>query len=171
MTDNFGRPYEMVRGLCPRDMIRGAVDARQAHRGKRGQNRSSLTDASNPPRQSSGGRGVEDAAPYGGCETYSAAYDVTGVVPSRLTNGARAVPAGYVSLGGGRHRVRRGKRGCHWPRRPSAPTLPRRSRNRGASRTPPLTGDSETNVSAWNVTDAVKLYLTAPLKRTHTHPP
>ena len=30
---------------------------------------------------SSGGRGVEDAAPYGGCETKAAACGVTGVVP------------------------------------------------------------------------------------------
>ncbi len=48
---------------------------------------------------SSYARGVEDAAPYGGCETNAAAYDVTGVVPSRLTNGARAVPAGLDTLG------------------------------------------------------------------------
>ena len=51
---------------------------------------------------SSYARGVEDAAPYGGSETNAAAYDVTGVVPSRLTNGARAVPAGLDAWGGGR---------------------------------------------------------------------
>ena len=67
----------MVRGLCP-------------------------TPAPNPPRQSSNARGVEDAAPYGGCETNVAAYNAAGAIPSRLTNGARAVPAELHTLGGGR---------------------------------------------------------------------
>ena len=51
---------------------------------------------------SSYARGVEDAAPYGGSGTNAAAYDVTGVVPSRLTNGARAAPAELHTLGCGR---------------------------------------------------------------------
>ena len=37
-----------------------------------------LGDAPDRRRPSSGGRGVEDAAPYGGCETYAAACRVTG---------------------------------------------------------------------------------------------
>ena len=53
------------------------------------------------PRKSSTGRGVEDAAPYGGCESNAAACMATDAVPSRLTNGARAVPAGLHTLGGG----------------------------------------------------------------------
>ena len=36
-------------------------------------------DAPDRRRPSSGGRGVEDAAPYGGCETKVAAYDTAGV--------------------------------------------------------------------------------------------
>ena len=44
-------PVKMVRGLCPRDIIRGAVDARRAHRGKRGCNRPRLTSATNQPRR------------------------------------------------------------------------------------------------------------------------
>ena len=43
-----------------------------------------------------------EARPYGGCDTNAAAYDVTGVVPSRLTNGARAAPAELHTLGCGR---------------------------------------------------------------------
>ena len=50
----------------------------RARRIKRGCNRSRRTAAPNPPRQSSGARGVEDAAPYGGCETYADACRVTG---------------------------------------------------------------------------------------------
>ena len=64
------------------------------------------------------------------------------------TNGARAVPAGFHTLGGGCHRAHRINRGCNRPRRPSAPTPPRQSRNHGASRTPPLTGGRKTTVSA-----------------------
>ena len=119
----------MVRGLCP-------------------------TPAPNPPRQSSNGRGVEDAAPYGGCETNVAAYNAAGAIPSRLTNGARAVPAELHTWGNGRNRAHRLRRGQNRSRRPSAPTLPRRSRNRGAPRTVRPTDDSETNVAAWNVTGA-----------------
>ncbi len=47
-------------------------------------------------------RGVEDAAPYGSCETYAAACKVTCAVLPRRTKGARAVPAGLDALGGGR---------------------------------------------------------------------
>ena len=36
------------------------------------------------PRQSSGARGVGDAAPYGGCVTCAAAYGAADAVPSRL---------------------------------------------------------------------------------------
>ena len=56
----------------------------RAHRIKRGCNRSRQTAASNAPRQSSNGRGVEDAAPYGGCETNAAACRVTGTFAPRL---------------------------------------------------------------------------------------
>ena len=74
----------------------------RARRIKRGCNRSRRTAAPNPPRQSSGARGVEDAAPYGSCETYAAACKVTCAVLPRRTKGARAVPAGLDALGGGR---------------------------------------------------------------------
>ena len=57
-------------------------------------------------------------------------------------NGARAVPAGSNTCGGGRYRAHRGKRRRNRPRRMGATTPPRQSRSRGASRTPPLTGGS-----------------------------
>ena len=59
-------------------------------------------EASDRRHPSSGARGVEDAAPYGGCETYAAACKVTCAVLPRRTKGARAVPAGLDALGGGR---------------------------------------------------------------------
>ena len=40
--------------------------------------------------------------PTGGCETCAAGCAATDEVVSRLTNGARAVPAGLDTLGGGR---------------------------------------------------------------------
>ena len=106
------RPYKMVRGLCPRDMIhevvngvgravgnmgavghadypqpanrgrhatqgergggvaRGTSAVRRptaAHRGRCALRREVNRSATNPCCPSSGGRGVEDAAPYGGC--------------------------------------------------------------------------------------------------------
>ena len=60
------------------------------------------------------------------------------------TNGARAVPAGLHTWGDGRKRERRGKRGCGWSRWTDASNAARRSHNRRASRTPPLTGGCET---------------------------
>ena len=42
----------MVRGLCPRDWMRGEVDARRARCGWRGQSRSGRTSASNAARRS-----------------------------------------------------------------------------------------------------------------------
>ena len=77
------------------------------------------------------------------------------------TNGARAVPAGSNTWGDGRRRERRGKRGYSWSCRTDASNAARRSHDRGASRTPPLTGGSETNVAAWNVTDIENLTQTA----------
>ena len=59
---------------------------------------------------------------------------------------------GIGCVGGRRHRARRINRGCNRPRRPSATTPPRQSRDRGASGTPPLTGGSETGLAAYNVT-------------------
>ena len=37
----------------------------------------------------------------GGCETNVAAYNAADAITSRLTNGARAAPAGLHTLGGG----------------------------------------------------------------------
>ena len=65
------------------------------------------------------------------------------------------MPAGSHTLYGERRRACRGKHGCHRSRSTSAANLPRRSRDRGASRTPPLTGDCETNVAGYMTTDWV----------------
>ena len=166
----------MVRGLCPRDFIRWAVDARRAHRGWRGCNRSRSTSAPNLPRRSHSARGVEDAAPYGGCETYAAAHMAMCAVCPRHTNGARAVPAGLHMLGGGQRLAHRGRRGCFRSRRPSAPTLPRRSRDHGAPRTVHPTSSSETGLAAYGATGVETIpklpaHPTAPLKRTLSHNP
>ena len=142
------RPCEMVRGLCPRDWIRWVVDAGRARRDKRGQNRPSLTDASNPPRQSSGARGVEDAAPYGGCETKVAAYDVMCATPSRLPMVRGLRPRVCIRWVVDERLAHRGKRGCNRPCQTDASNPPRQSREHGASGTPPLTGSSETKLAA-----------------------
>ena len=97
--------------------------------------------------------------------------------PSRLTKGARAVPAILHTLDGGSYRAHRRKHGCNRPRRPSAPTLPRQSRNRGAPRT--------VRPTSWQQNERCGMkrngcrqsqtinsaHLTAPLKHTHTQPP
>ena len=76
------------------------------------------------------------------------------------TNGARAVPAILHTLGDGRRRIHRGKRGCCRSGRTGAANAARQYRNRGASRTPPLTGNSETKVAAYRATDAIPPRLT-----------
>ena len=77
----------------------------RAHRIKRGCNRSRQTAASNAPRQSSNGRDVEDAAPYGGCETNAAACRVTGTFAPRLPMVRGLCPRDFIRWvvdGGGR---------------------------------------------------------------------
>ena len=75
----FSRASQMVRGRCPRDCIRWAMDARRAHRLYCGQNRSRPTDASDLARQSHGRGAPRTVHPTGGCETNVAAWNVTGV--------------------------------------------------------------------------------------------
>ena len=48
--------------------------------------------------------------------------------------------------------ARRGKRGCCRSSQTVASNMARQSSNTGASRTPPLTDDSETKLAAYNVT-------------------
>ena len=70
----------MVRGLCPRDCIRGAVDTRRVHRGWRGCNRSRRTVAANAPRRSLDRGAPRTVRPTGGSVTRLAAYNATGVI-------------------------------------------------------------------------------------------
>ena len=65
------------------------------------------------------------------------------------------MPAGLDTLGCGRRRAHLLYRGQNRSRPTSATNLPRQSRDRGASRTPPPTGVSETNVAAYDVTGAL----------------
>ena len=108
MTDNVGAPVKNVRGLCPRDWIRWVVDASRTHRGKRGCCRSSQTSAANDTRQSHGHGAPRTVHPTGGSVSNAAGYDAADTVAPRLTNGARAVPAGLDTLGCGR------KAGAPW---------------------------------------------------------
>ena len=133
----------------------------RAHRIKRRCNRSRRTGAPNPPRQSHNHGAPRTVHPTAGSETNVAGYMTTDWVISRPTKGARAVPAGLNTLDGERRRAHRGKHGCHRSRSTAASNEARRSRDRGASRTPPLTGNSETNVAAWNVTGIENLTQTA----------
>ena len=70
----------MVRGLCPRDCIRGAVDVGGRTVGNAGATRQALTGASNPPRQSRDHGAPRTVHPTGGSETGLAAYNATGVI-------------------------------------------------------------------------------------------
>ena len=56
------------------------------------------------------------------------------VGPTLRTNGARAVPAGYDTWGGGRYREHRGKCGCNRSRRTFATGQPWQTRNAGWAR-------------------------------------
>ena len=120
---------------------------------------------------SSYARGVEDAAPYGGCETNAAAYDVTGVVPSRLTNGARAAPAGLHTLGCGR------EAGAPWKTRVPLVTPAIRPNVAPAVTQPRCTEDGAPYMQQRNRPCGIqrngceKLYLTASQKRTLSHTP
>ena len=71
------------------------------------------------------------------------------------TNGARAVPAGLDTLGGGREA---GAPFVLWAKNRSRPTdasdAPRQSHGRGAPRTVHPTGGCETNVAAYEATGA-----------------
>ena len=69
---------QKVRGLHPRDCIRWVVDARMAHRGKRGCNRSRSTSAANLPRRSRDRGAPRTVHPTGGSVSNVAAYNVTG---------------------------------------------------------------------------------------------
>ena len=120
---------------------------------------------------SSYARGVEDAAPYGGCETNAAAYDVTGVVPSRLTNGARAAPAELHTLGCGR------EAGAPWKTRVPLVTpairanvAPAVTRTRCTEDGAPY-GRVRIERCGIQPNGCDKIHLTAPLKHTHTHTP
>ena len=167
----------MVRGLCPRDWIRWAVDARRARRGWRGCCRSRRTGAPNPPRRSRGHGAPRTVHPTVGAKQTLRRIWQCVRFPSRLTKGARAVPAILHTLDGGSYRAHRRKHGCNRSRRPSAPTLPRQSRNRGAPRTVRPTSwqqnercGMERNGCRQSQT-INSAHLTAPLKHTHTQPP
>ena len=75
-------------------------------------------------------------------------------------NGARAAPATLHTLGDGRRRIHRGKRGCCRSGRTGAFNPTRQSHSRGAPRTVHPTGNSETNVAAYRATDAIPPRLT-----------
>ena len=110
-----------------------------------------------------------------GSKTNAAAYDVTGVVPSRLTNGARAVPAGLDTLGGGREagapwemRVRLGTPAI---RANVTPTVTRPRRTEDGAPYGRLRNDRCGIQHNVHVTPSLTARLTASLKRTHTHTP
>ena len=104
MTDNVGRPYEMVRGLCPRDL-----DALGGGR-KAGAPWETLALSATPdicthptpaiPQR----RGVEDAAPYGRQQDVGIS-----IVANRRVNAASFLPPfgspyrGAERGGGGLH--------------------------------------------------------------------
>ena len=145
----------MVRGLRPRDCIRGVVDARRAHRGCRGCNRSCQPSASNPPRQSSYGRGVEDAAPTVGAK-HALRNVMKRVLFPHVSQMVRGLCPRNINRWSANTRLtHRGWHGCNRSSRTAASNAARRPHQRGASRTPPLTGSSDTKLAAYNAAGAV----------------
>ena len=101
---------------------RGAVAARSGVTEglvQRGCGRTSVTRQLTP-----GGRGSPPLRRVG-----SGRGAATSVHRRRHEKGARAVPAGSNTCGGGRHRACRIKRGCNRPRQTSATGQPRQTRN------------------------------------------
>ena len=125
-----------------------------AHRRKRGCHRPRRPSAPTLPRQSRNRGAPRTVRPTGGCETTVAAYDAMYAVPSRLSMVRGLCPRDWMRGVVDARMAHRGKRGCGWSRRAGASNAARRSHNRGASRTPPLTGGCETNVAAYDVTGA-----------------
>ena len=125
-----------------------------AHRRKRGCHRPRRPSAPTLPRQSLNRGAPRTVHPTGDCETNVAAYDAMYAVPSRLSMVRGLCPRDWMRGVVDARMAHRGKRGCGWSRRAGASNAARRSHNRGASMTPPLTGGSETNVAAYDVTGA-----------------
>ena len=143
----------------------------RAHRRKCGCHRSRRPSAPTLPRRSRDRGAPRTVRPTGWRASNALAYDVMCAVPSRLTKGARAVPAILHTLDGGSYRAHRRKHGCNRSRQPSAPTLPRQSRNRGAPRTVRPTGRQRNERCGIQRNGCDKLYLTASLKHTLSHIP
>ena len=97
MKDNLGRPYEMVRGLCPRNCIRWAVGARMAHRWKRGCYRSGHTAAPNSARQSRDGGAPGTVRPTGCVESISA-EPTSSVIQRKGRRGRRPLRGVHVGM-------------------------------------------------------------------------
>ena len=92
----------MVRGLRPRDRIRGVVNESGRTAGNAGKigraERMRLTQLGNHTAQGAS----RTPPPTGWSVSNASAYNVMCAVPSRRTNGARAAPAKFHTLGGGR---------------------------------------------------------------------
>ena len=127
---------------------------RRAHRRKHGCNRSRRPSAPTLPRQSLNRGAPRTVHPTGDCETTVAANDAMYAVPSRLSMVRGLCPRDCIRGVVGARQAHRGKRGQNRSRSTSASKAARRSHNHGASWTPPLTGGSETNVAAYDVTGA-----------------
>ena len=111
---------------CPTYAISRAQPAHHFVRARR------LVGAPDQRRPSSYGRGVEDAAPYGGCETYADACRVTGVRRHPFTHAGRAWK---ISPYGGRLRGLTGDVITPHPRRTNPSVTPLRAA------TAPLSGE------------------------------
>ena len=147
----------MVRGLCPRDIMRWVAEARSSHRGRRGCGRSGQTTAANPTPAFIRTRGVEDAAPYGGCETYAAAYGAADAVSPRLPMVRGLRPRDWMRWAVDARSAHRLPRGQNRSSRTAAANAARQSRKHGASRTPPLTGGCETYAARCDETGAISI--------------
>ena len=151
--DDAGRPYEMVRGRCPRDCIRRVVDEGGRTVGNAGTvghaGRVRLTRPGSNPTAGRRGR-----RPLRATATRTLQHTTRRVLFPHASPKVRGrCPRYCIRWTVDARRAHRGKRGCHRSRRPSAPTLPRRSRDHGAPRTVHPTGSSVTGLAAYDATD------------------
>ena len=154
MTDNVGAPVKMVRGWCPRNYIRWPVGGRGRTEGDVGAaGQAQRLRLTCPGGHTTAGR--RGRRPLRATAIRTLQHTTRRVLFPHASPKVRGrCPRYYIRWTVDARRAHRGKRRCNQSRRPSAPTLPRRSLNRGAPRTVHPTSSSETGLAAYNVTGA-----------------
>ena len=144
---------QMVRGLCPRNRIRWAVDATShtvSNSGAVGHaERVRLTRPGSNPTAGRRGR-----RPLRAIAKRRLRHTTRRVLLPHASQKVRGLRPRYcIRWTVDARRAHRGKRGCHRSRRPSASNAARQARDRGAPRAVHPTGSSVTGLAAYDATD------------------